>query len=93
MAGKAVQEQKILQHRMGPHDGVVIDRVHGVMPRPFILNTNGLELRDAMRQNRPHMVFPERLVHFEIIIVNRRIMRPVTAAHIGATTIFPNMNP
>ena len=92
VSGKTVQKEKVLHVMMRADNGVVIKGIHRVMPGPFTLYTNGFELRDAMRQHRPYMIFPERLIHREIIKIDSRVMRGMSATLICATAAFAHMN-
>ena len=71
---------------------VVIEGIHRVMPGPFTLHTNGLKLRDAMRQYWPYMIFPKSLIHREVIKINGRVVRCLPPTLISAATILAHMN-
>ena len=92
MAGKAVLEDEIANLVMRSQNGVLVERVEGVMPGPFGDHADGLELRNARGDDRPDMGLPPVMVHDEIIIGDSRVGVGRAAGKIGFGSVLADMH-
>ena len=73
MPRKSIEKEEVLDLHMRTQNRVVIKGVVGVMPCPFGLHFDRLKLRNASGKDRPDVVFPNAVIHIEVIVVRRRI--------------------
>ena len=70
MTGEAVEEEEVFNVHMWPQNRIMIEGVIGVVPRPFGLHFDRLELRNACGKDWPDVVFPDAVIHYEIIRID-----------------------
>ncbi len=80
VAGKAAGDVAILQARHSPHQRVVIEQIHVVMPGPGTAGADGLEGRDARGERGPDHLLEKRPIDLEIggVIGFIEIIRRIT---------------
>ncbi len=77
VAAEAVGEVEIPEFRRRPDDGVMVEGIHVVMPRPGPAGTDALKGRHAGGEHRPDALLEESVLHLEfeavrIFLVRRR---------------------
>lgn len=69
MTGETIEEKDFNLH-IWPQNRIIIENIIGVVPRPFGLNLDHFELRNACGKDWLDVIFPDAVIHYEIIRID-----------------------